>query len=58
MDRWIAGLLLAFLAVFVANGILVYAALENPVQVVESYETGDRKSLKPQNATAGEELRP
>jgi hypothetical protein len=47
MDRWVLGLLLAFGAVFFANGLLVYFAVENPAQIVDSYQTGDRKSLSP-----------
>ena len=50
MDRWVLGLLAAFATVFVANGILLYLAVDNAPQVVESYETGDRKSLKPSTA--------
>lgn len=45
MDRWVLGLLLAFATVLLANGLLVYFATENPVQIVDSYKTGDRKSL-------------
>lgn len=37
MNRWLAGILIAFAVVVVANGVLVYLALENAPMVVESY---------------------
>jgi hypothetical protein len=36
-DRWVTGILLSFLLVFLANGALIYAALRVPDPVVPSY---------------------
>lgn len=42
MDRYVWAIILTFAAVFLANGILVWAALSSPVSIVESYETETR----------------
>lgn len=42
MDRYVWAIILTFAAVFLANGILVWAALSNPASIVESYETETR----------------
>ena len=38
MNRWLLGILAGFALVFTANGILVWLALDNGPEVVESYD--------------------
>jgi hypothetical protein len=35
--RWIVGIVLFFLTIFVANGMLVYSALSHDDPIVQSY---------------------
>lgn len=41
-NRWAIGLALSFLAVVIANLVLVAFALDEPDPVVESYKVGER----------------
>lgn len=36
--RWTLGLVLGFAVVFAVNGYMLYVALQNPVQVEQSYQ--------------------
>lgn len=40
--RWILGIVLAMLTVVAVNGLFLYKALQNPVQVEASYVEGKR----------------
>lgn len=42
MDRWLIGLILAFCAVFVANGFLVYFATSTPLEIDQTYAESHR----------------
>jgi len=37
MDRWVTGIIGAFAVVVFVNGLFIYLALDNPVQVEPSY---------------------
>ncbi len=37
MDRWVVGLLVGFLAVFVANGVMIYLSVTHAPQIEASY---------------------
>lgn len=41
-NRWLPGIIVAFMVVFAANGALIWAALTHPDPVVESYRAPGR----------------
>jgi hypothetical protein len=38
MDRWVLAIVGTFAVVFLANGVMLFAALNNPVSIEASYE--------------------
>lgn len=38
MDRYVLAIIATFAAVFIANGVMLYSALQNPVSIEASYE--------------------